>query len=134
MANKLTDEKRDELFAAYQEKQSVSSVARKCRVSPTTVARYKIKDDWVARLARIVEKAQRKADDDAARRRARHIKLAQLLQVKGADYLAKKGCKSDAVAVGAVRDGVKMEREIVGEGGIADGDAVLVVKLVQSNG
>jgi hypothetical protein len=131
---KLTEAQRDEMFVAWQEKQAIHYVAQKVHVSRTAVRKYRAEDDWDRRLARLKAKAQAKADDDAARRRARHIKLAQLLQVKGADYLAKKGCKSDAVAVGAVRDGVKMEREIVGEGGIADGDAVLVVKLVQSNG
>lgn len=130
----MTEAKRDELFAAWQEKQAIRYVSRKCGVSHTTARRYREKDDWEARMARIVEKAQRKADDDAARRRARHIKLAQLVQAKGAECLAKKGIKSDAVAVGAVRDGVKMEREIVGESGVADADATLIVKLVKSNG
>jgi tRNA A37 N6-isopentenylltransferase MiaA len=131
---KVSEKTRDAMFVAWQEKQSLDYVRKKCGVAWVTAARYREKDEWDKRLAKIKAKTQAKVDDNAAKRRARHIELAQLMQKKGAAFLRRRGCGSAKTAVSAIAQGVRVEREIVGEGGTADGDAVLVVKLVQSNG
>ena len=53
MANKLTDEKRAEMFAAFCEHQTLCSVSKKVQVSIPTLRRYKVSDRWVERYDKI---------------------------------------------------------------------------------
>jgi hypothetical protein len=114
---KCTEELIEQMWLAYQEKQSDNYVAKKCRVANGTVRKYRERLGWADRLRRIRDKAAREADDQAAKRRARHIKLAQLAQKTGADYLmdAKKPISDGHTAIRAVLEGVRLEREIVGD-------------------
>lgn len=123
MANKLTDEKRAEMFAAWCEKQSKRFVAQKCNVSITTVGRWKIKDKWVERYAKIQQKATDKVDTQIVKMKARHAKYGQVLQQMFHRSFMKNGVL-DMVAVKkldkkdlikALEAGVKMERDALGE-------------------
>lgn len=75
MSNKLIQAKIDEMWGAWQEKQSVYTVAKKCGIAHQTVARYRELDKWDERLAKIQQKAIVVADDAVAKRRARQMKL-----------------------------------------------------------
>jgi hypothetical protein len=115
MANKLSEKKRLAMWAAWQDKQSERHVAQKCALSPNTIRRYRRLDNWDERLAAIVKKAQKKADNGAASVLARHIKETQLLQKKGIEFLQTHKIKTEQTAVKAMEVGIRLEREIAGE-------------------
>ena len=77
MANKLSSEKINELWLAFQEKQNVQYVAKKCHVSKKTVERYRQKEDWDKRFAEIKQEATEIADMNQARQNAKYIKIAE---------------------------------------------------------
>jgi len=77
MANKLSTEKVNELWLAWQEKQSVRHVAQKCHVSKKTVARYRLKENWDERLAKIKQLTSEMVDMKQAEQNAKFIKIAE---------------------------------------------------------
>ena len=101
---------------AYLEKESVQHVADKCMVSRTTALRYKEIDNWDARRASIVKKTNERLDDSAARTRARHVRLAQLVQVRTSKQIINEDVEIPLkVAVPALLNAIKLEREIIGQ-------------------
>lgn len=82
MSKKLSQNKLDQMFKAYIEKQSVQFVSRKCSVSPTTVTRYKRLQDWDGRLGAIQRKAQEKQDDNLATLIANNMKYLKFTKSK----------------------------------------------------
>jgi len=85
MANILADEKRREMFDAWQEKQTVNSVVRKTGVSDTAVKRYRQIDNWDKRVRTIQQKVTRKLDNEAIKRQTKHQKT---LDVAFQSYIA----------------------------------------------
>jgi hypothetical protein len=77
MANKLTQAKIDEMWQAWQEKQSVRHVVKKCHVAKLTAERYRKKENWDARLGAIERRAEHKADLTLSDRRARDLRLIE---------------------------------------------------------
>ena len=75
MANKLTQEKIDTMWAAFLECQSNNHVSEKCQVSRQTVRRYREREKWDERLKGIQERTRRKSDETIADRRARSKKI-----------------------------------------------------------
>ena len=75
MANKLSQEKTEAMWAAFLERQNNSFVSRKCRVSTTTVRRYRRLDNWDERYRKIQEETQKRSDETVAERRARSRKI-----------------------------------------------------------
>lgn len=116
----MTVTEKEALFSQFQETPHNATVARLCKVAVGTVAKYRIRDDWDGRLAKLKQKAEQKADDTAASRRARHVQLGKLLQGKGESYFKGKQVRSDATAVRSIESGVKIEREAVGDGSVID--------------
>jgi hypothetical protein len=129
---KITDEKRDEMFRAFCEKQAMQYVARKCRVNRLTVVRYCEKDEWWERLAKIREQARRKVDYDASEMRARHIMMGKLFQKRSAEYLSENKLGTETVAIVAGQVGVRIEREAAGEPGEITQQKV-VIELVDGD-
>ncbi len=82
MSKKLTQKKIDSMFKWYVERQSVLYVSRKCRVSPTTVKKYRRMQEWDNRLKGIQEKAQEKQDDTMADCLAANLKYVQFAKGK----------------------------------------------------
>ena len=142
MARKISEKKREALWVAYQEKQSFHSVAQKCQVARQTVKRYAVRDKWEERFAKIRDKATKLVDDDAARRKARHIKSMQLLQARGiegihmTEDMKKKVRLKPRDAIKALVDGVKTERQICGDEDAQpqEGTFTLNINLVSSKG
>ena len=142
MANKISEKKREAMWVAFQVKQNNQHVADKCRVSRQTVRRYRVSDKWDKRYANITEKANKLVDDDAARRKARHIKSMQLLQARGIEGIhmtpdmKKKVRLKPRDAINALINGVKTERQICGDEDAQPQEGVftLNVHLVSSKG
>lgn len=62
--------------------------------------------------------AAKKMDETEAERRARHAQIGKLLQAKGVKTLQElqdKGLEDEGVAVKAIRAGVDIEREALGD-------------------
>lgn len=77
MANKLSQDKIDAMWAAWQEQPSIRHVVRKCHVAKKTVERYRDKEKWDERRTAIEVKATRKADNALVKRRARQLSIVK---------------------------------------------------------
>lgn len=75
MANKLSQEKIEAMWAAYLECQTNHSVAQKCQISRATVRRYRRLQNWDERIRKIQEETQKRSDETVAERRARSRKI-----------------------------------------------------------
>jgi len=82
MASKLTQAKRDEMFAAYCKNQCVESVAKICGVTGNTVYKYRRKDNWLKRLSTVRVKAERKLDNELGKRLAENLKIVRFAKAK----------------------------------------------------
>ena len=68
MANKkLSDKKLNQMWVAFQEKQSDRYIARVCHVAKNTARKYRIKLGWDTRFNRIKKQAEQKSDSKAAK-------------------------------------------------------------------
>jgi len=123
---KITEKKREAMFDAWQEKQSLSYVATKVQVSRPTVRRYRKRDNWDNRTAKIKAKAQAKVDSKLAKARANWAMLGLALQkVDRSKFYDESGkLKAKVVekmsafeGIKAITDGVRVEREALGEPG-----------------
>ena len=90
MSKKLTQKKLDSLFACYCEKQSVNNVAKTCKVSHTTVKKYKILLEWDKRLKGVQEKAIEKQDNSLAESIAENLKYVQFVKAKIIELITQK--------------------------------------------
>lgn len=77
MSNKITTEKINELWQAWQQKQSLRYVSQMCNVSKQTVTRYRIKENWDERLSKIKKQVQEKADMKQSEQNAKYLKIAE---------------------------------------------------------
>ena len=73
MAYKLSTKQRSSMFKAFCEKQANTYVAKKCKVSHTTVTRYRKIDKWDDRWEAIQQRARAKAAVKDARTIAKMI-------------------------------------------------------------
>lgn len=73
MAYKLSTRKRNAMFRAWCAKQATTHVAKHCKISHTTVTRYRALDNWDARWEEIQTKARAEADATNARSMAAMI-------------------------------------------------------------
>ncbi len=114
MASKLSEKKIQQMWAAYCERQCVEFVSKKCRVSPTTVRRYRSKENWDERLKGIKEAASKKADETVAEMLARQARQAREIQSKALKRI-KKGFKTARDATDAYFKATAEERVLRGE-------------------
>lgn len=82
MANKLSDKKIKKMFNAFCEKESNSYVSKKCKVSTTTVRRYRNSHNWDERIEEIKKKARQKEDEKRADYLAENIKTVRFAKSK----------------------------------------------------
>lgn len=129
---KITDQKREEMFQAFCEKQTIRYVAKKCRVSRPTVCRYLDEDNWIERLDKIRDQARKRVDKDLVKMRAEEIALGTLLCGKGAKFVRENDFTQEAVAVQAIGLGVKIRREAAGLPGETSEQKV-VIELVDGS-
>lgn len=91
MSKKLTQKKIDSMFKWYVERQSVLYVSRKCRVSPTTVKKYRKVQEWDKRLKRVQQKAQEKQDESMSDSIAQNLKYVRFAKAKILEVITTSG-------------------------------------------
>ena len=119
----LTNEKREDMFAHWCKKQTINFIVENCKVYEPTVRRYRELDKWDKRYAMIQGKARKKVDAELVKRKARHIKLGQLLQADAIEAIQKKAGRNKSkvgidrytTAITAIETGIKIENEACGD-------------------
>ncbi len=87
MPKGLSQKKLDKLFACYCEKQSVNNVAKVCKVSHTTVKKYKILLDWDSRIKDVQAKAIEKGNISLADSIAKNLTYVEFIKGKLVELL-----------------------------------------------
>jgi hypothetical protein len=115
MANKLSQKRIDEMWAAYQERQSIEFVSKKCgNLHWRTVDRYRRLERWDERLAEIRRKAQDEADYDLAKATAASLMLVQSYKEKLAAAMEFKNVPDEDVTASEIERIVKVEQLLLG--------------------
>jgi len=116
--DRLSDKEKEVLYATWLETRSIRDTAKRCKLNPHTVRRYKKKYNWEKRSRKVDNVVARKIERVVERRRARQLKQYQLMQMKGVQALQLKDPAEIKVsdAITAIDVGVKGEREITGDG------------------
>jgi len=92
MSYKLSSQKIDEMWKAYQEKQNLQYVAKKCQVNRITVRRYKDKNKWDERIVKINNQVAQKVDEGIAGFKVKALKINQVVINK---FLKQLGVRKD---------------------------------------
>ena len=92
MSYGLPSQKIDEMWRAYQEKQSIHYIARKCMVSPITAKKYKIKEKWDERIAKINQQVVKRVDEGIVGFKVKALKINQVVINK---FLKQLGVRKD---------------------------------------
>ncbi len=77
MSNKLPSEKINQLWKAFQERQTIRYVCQKCNINRRTAERYRKLERWDERFEKIKQQVQEKVDMKQAEENARFIQIAQ---------------------------------------------------------
>jgi len=75
-----------------QEKKNVNYVSRKCKIHHLTVKKYKIKEKWDERLAKINRQVVKRVDDNIADFKVKALKINQAVISK---FLKQLGVRKD---------------------------------------
>jgi hypothetical protein len=115
MANKLSQKRIDEMWAAYQERQSIEFVSKKCGgLHWRTVDRYRRLERWDERLTEIRRKAQDEADYDLAKATAASLMLVQAYKEKLAVAMEFKNIADEDVTASEIERIIKVEQLLLG--------------------
>ncbi len=75
MSKRLTQQQLDDMWAAWQEKQSVNHIVKKCKIHFQTAKKYRESERWDERFAVIHQKAIVKADAKIVTKRVSSIEM-----------------------------------------------------------
>lgn len=114
MANRLSEAKRGELWTAYQTRQSIDHVAKKCGVHHRTVERYRLLDSWDERLSEIQATARKRADYTLAESMAESLAIVRDYKARLALALSTKRVSSDDVTATELEKVIKLETFVLG--------------------
>lgn len=114
MPNRLPNEKRAELWAAYQERQSIDYVSKKCGVHHKTVERYRHLDSWDQRLTKARAAAQERADYSLADAMADNLRLVRAYKERVAQALESKTVSTDDVTAAELERVIRLEAFVLG--------------------
>lgn len=114
MANRLSRAAIDALWRAYQDRQCVEDVAKKCGVSHRTVERYRRLERWDERLQEARRLAEKEADYDLASAMSESLKMVRVYKSKVAEALDRMTVLDDAVTASELERVVKLEGFILG--------------------
>jgi len=92
MSYKLSSQKIDEMWKAYQEKHNAYYVSKKCKVHYLTAKKYKIKDKWDERIAKIENKVAQRVDEGIVGFKVKALKINQVVINK---FLKQLGVRKD---------------------------------------
>ena len=121
MSHRITDADREQMFLAWQEKQTVNHVQVKCGFHNATVKKYRTLDKWDARLKNITVKVKRKVDKSLviakADIRTEHAQVGRNLRTMGMGKLSSMEPEDidPRLAKDLVVAGVDMERTAIGD-------------------
>lgn len=137
-ARKLSEQQIVDMFAAYQEKQSIRYVSQKCHIHHSTVSKYCKSEHWDERLIEIRLKAQRQTDYSAEERlRTNAALLRTAKQAYRARLLEKckcPNCGNEVPVPGLIFKAadidklIRLERYLFGENGF-NGDEPKRIKF-----
>lgn len=77
MANKISSKKIDELWQAWQQKQTIRYVCQKCNINRRTVERYRKLERWDERIQQIKQQVQQKLDAKQSEENLRYVEIAR---------------------------------------------------------
>ncbi|MEI9936266.1 MAG: hypothetical protein WDO69_03490 [Pseudomonadota bacterium] len=106
--------RRDALWEAFQEVQTVEFVARKCGVHHATVERYRFLDRWDERLAEIRRLAQKRAEYSLADAMADSLVLVREYKARLATALASKKVNGTDVTAAELERVIRLEAFVLG--------------------
>ncbi len=141
MKNQLNEQEINRIWVMYRDGMNVNQIVRKTGYANPTICRHRDKGKWDVRKAKILRKAKTHADNLEAKRVARQLNMAKKLQRVGhKKFFGKKGKLRKSVirnmtagdGIRAVVEGVKLEREILGDSGGLD-DKVRQIAVVYVN-
>lgn len=123
MTAPLDEKKRLAMFDAWCVKQNTQYVADTVVLSRKTITKYRKLDKWDERRLAVKKKVEKKSDNEIAKRTARQLNQAKLLQKVGTDYyidghtgkVKPNAIKKARDATSAIKDGVLLERQILGD-------------------
>ena len=128
--NEISKEITDAAFELFCDGVAIKQMGRKFNVSPQTLYKYRDKLKWQERKDKRFRQAANQADNVWTKTKSRHITLSQSLQAKG--YKRVKNIPSKQLTAKEARmfivDGVKLEREILGQAG--DGDRTINIAVI----
>ena len=118
--NDISQELLDAAFELYCNKMAVKEIGRKLSISACSLYKYKKRDGWEDRKAKRLKAAANRSDNEYAAVKSRHIGVAKALQAKGLQSLKVYSEEKILLTPTETRlflvDGVKLERELMGEG------------------
>lgn len=112
---KLTQTKRDEMFAAWVERPSIRHVAQKCGISTTTVRRYIEWDKWTERFDNIQAKARKKADTSIAKAIADNLVLVRYAKAQVTAAIQNRKDAASKFPINDLDKLVRLENLLMGE-------------------
>jgi len=114
MAKRLSTKKLEQMFRTYQQRQSVQFVAQKCQVSRTTVKKYRISENWEARLKTIRRRARIIADKKSAVDLADNLGIVRNLKGKLLKGLEKRKTVKSQYPINDLNTLVRLELLLMG--------------------
>ena len=129
MAKPLTKAKINAIWEMYKSGITINAIVKKTKIANTTITKYRDKLKWDLRLKKISKKIQTHNDNLDAKRLARQLRTAGRMQGLGNNYFydkkgkLRKGIKKKMKpkdALTAMKDGVLLERTILGQDGDQD--------------
>ena len=114
---RLSDKKIAAMYKAFCDKQTNSSVARRCNVNQATVRRYRELEKWDDRVDKIQSTVAKRVDVKQIDHKVRHAEIGQIMQAKGLEGLKVATGKdiSPKVATSLLKEGVTIEKEALGD-------------------
>ena len=129
MGKTLPKAKINEMWDLFVKDNSVTTIKKCTGVNSTTIKRYCERPDWIKRKKSVIKKAQTHNDNLDAKIMARQTRTARRMQGLGNNYFydkkgkLRKGIKKRMKprdALTAMKDGVLLERTILGQEGGED--------------
>jgi len=132
MAVPLNHDIREKMFALYAEGQTFNHISRTLHVCAPTLRKYRELDKWEERRQKVRDLVAKKTNNEYATRQTRHVMQAQLLQARGSERLREpKSLKREDMAIAAITQGIRLEREIMGDdAGVATEPVTINIQLV----
>jgi transposase len=123
---RISDEKIEQIYLAWMDGISLKKLEKRFGVSCTTISKYKQRDKWDERKAKIQSVVAKRLDKSATARKTRRAKLGAKLQAEGLKKV-KGGIKNEQVALNAIKLGAELEDQAYGDS--VDESTVITIKL-----